>query len=412
MWYYNLSPQRSVTVRYVLCMNDTVDGEALKRAVQLTVSRYPYLCKRIVKHKESYYLQHNPLPVVVLNTIKPITLCGTEANYHQFAISYSDRSIFFNNTHSIYDGRGRGPFLHTLVYYYCKFRYDEVVDMPGVWLADSPIRPEEWYDPFDFALPEPEIKLPKLDIPAGAMKLADMGYVHRSVFQVHYLCINEKDVMQICKEKDATPNTFISLLMARAIARIHPDSKDPIVAGVYCDVRNPLGAELSHHPLVTTLSLEYKPEMRNLPIDIQDTIFRGMIILQSDPSYLLEGQKGIAAVNEVINSQPTLEGKIAVAQGALGQVFRQHTFLVSYSGRGTFGSCDKHITAAFPMAVGMGMGLLMEITSAAGYFYITFIQEWKEDIYFDAFLKEIIGQGLDFNLLLSAQNEQAKFSLK
>lgn len=412
MWYYNLSPKRPVNVRYMLLMKEEVDGAALKRAVDVTMTRYPYLKKRIVVYKESYCLEDNPLPVVVLNTPKTVTLCGKEANYHQIAITYFGKAIYLSNTHSIYDGRGRGPFLHTLMYYYCKFRYNEEVDMPGVQTVESPIDPAEWFDPFK--LPLPEVKL-KIDIPAApseVMHLSDMGLVTPSEFHVHHLRLDEKALMAKCKANDATPNTEIALLMARAIAKVHPDSTAPIVAGVYCDVRKPLGAEKSHQPLVTTLSLEYKSEMRNLPISEQNTIFRGMIMLQSDSSALLEGQKAMAGAVDAILSQPTLEKKLEVGQATLASVMKSHTFLVSYSGKGSFGSCDKHIAAAFPQVSAKGMNILMEVTSADGWFFITFIQEWREDVYFNAFMKEIVAQGLDFDLLYSAHNEQPGFSLK
>ncbi len=38
----------------------------------------------------------------------------------------------------------------------------------------------------------------------------------------------------------------------------------------------------------------------------------------------------------------------------------------------SFGSCDKHIEAIFPAGEPIGIGILMEITAADGWFYVTF----------------------------------------
>lgn len=411
LWYYNLSEDQALTVRYTIEMKDKVDGECLRQAMSITEKRYPYLLEMVVVADDRYYLEDNTdLPIVVKHTHHAIPLCGKEANYHQFALSYAGNTIFFNNTHAIFDGRGRGPVLHTLMYYYCKLRYPgEEIDMPGVWLADSPIDPMEDYDPFTAPIPEPKASFPELEMPKNVMRLENMGLVHQSHFQLHHLCIEEKQLMSLCKQSDATPNTGISLLMCHAISRLHPDSDKTISAGVYCDVRKPLKADLSHESLVTTLELEYAPEMKGMEFSEQNTIFRGKMLLQADDSNLLRKERAVKEACDNINAQPTLRGKIEMAREVMKQAMTCHTFSVSYSGKSSYGSCYQHIEALYPEVEAKNIGLLIEICSADEKFYITFIQEWKEDIYFDAFLKELTRHGLDYTLLYSAQNEPATF---
>lgn len=410
LWYYNLSPRESITVRYQIQMKEEVDGDALRRAVDVAMTRYPYMKKKVIVTHKGYVLEDNPLPVVVLNTKNPVPLCGSEANWQQIAISYFEDTIFFNNTHAICDGRGRSALLHTMMYYYCKFRYNEEVDMPGVNLVDSPIDPAEYADPFDSPIPDSEKLIPDMPAPASVMNLAKMGGVYVSPFHLHHLRINEAQLMALCKSSDATPNTALSLLMARGIANLYPDSKESIVAGVYCDVRKALGVPLSHHPLVQTLEIEFSQDMHNLSFEEQNTIFRGKMLLLTDDQLIRESQKGIKALSDKINSLDTLEEKLALGYSAMQTVADSHTFLVSYSGKSSYGTCDKHIKALYPQTGIKNMGILLEVTSADGWFYITFIQEWKEDIYFNAFIKEIISHGLDFDLLYSGQDQPARFT--
>lgn len=410
--YYCLNENISKSFRYIVKMKENIDGEALRKALDITMTRYPYLKKRIVADEKGYSLMDNDLPLVVKESDKPMTLCGQESNYHLFALTYYGKDMFFNNVHAIFDGRGRGPVLHTLMYYYCKLRYNEEVEMPGVWLAGTPIDPAEYYDPFTRPLPETDDLLPMPEIPAKALRLEDQGLVIRSHQHMHYIRINEKHLMSLCKSTDGTPNTILSILMSRAIDKLHPDAEDPIISQVYCDYRNVLGAEKSHHNMVTTLPLVYEHSMRNMPIDMQNTSMRGDILYLSDPSILLRTVTGIKTACETINSLPTLQDKFTAVAKGMETFFQQTTFAISYSGKKSFGSCDRHIEAMFPAGEPVGIGILIEVTAADGWFYIVFMQDWREDVYFNAFLKEIVNLGLDFDLLYSSEAKAPSFSLK
>ena len=410
--YYCLNENISKSFRYIVQMKENVDGDVLRKALDITMTRYPYLKKRIVADEKGYMLEDNDLPLVVKESDEPMTLCGAESNYHLFALTYFKKEIFFNNVHAIFDGRGRGPVLHTLIYYYCKMRYNEDVDMPGVWLADTPIDPAEYFDPFTAPLPEIDELLPAPEPLPKALRLEEQGKVIRSNQHLHYIRINEKQLMSLCKSSDGTPNTILSLLMSRAIDKLHPDATDPIIGQVYCDYRSVVGAEKSHHNMVTTLPLVYDRSMRDMPLEKQNTILRGNILYYSDPNILLRTVAGIKAACEAVNGLPTLQDKFDAVAGGMSGFFDQTTFAISYSGKRSFGSCDKHIRALYPAGEPIGIGILMEVTAADGWFYVVFMQDWREDVYFNAFLKEIVALGLDFDLLYSSEAKAPSFSLK
>lgn len=410
--YYCLNEHISKSFRYIIQMKEKVDGDILRKALDITMTRYPYLKKRILADEKGYTLIENDLPLVVKESDEPMVLCGKESNYHLFALTYFGNDIFFNNVHAIFDGRGRGPMLHTLMYYYCQMRYAEEVDMPGVWLAGSPVDPSEYYDPFTEPLPPTDDLLPPPEIPGKALRLEEQGLVHRTHQHLHYIRIDEKQLMSLCKTSDGTPNTILSLLMSRAIDKLHPDNDEPIISQVYCDYRSAVNAEKSHHNMVTTLPLVYDRSMRDMPLHKQNTIMRGDILYLSDPSVLLHTVHGIKNACDMINGLPSLQAKFDAVQKGMDAFFAQTTFAVSYSGKKSFGTCDKHIAALFPAGEPVGIGILMEVTAADGWFYIVFMQDWREDVYFNAFLKEISSMNLEFDLLYSAEAIAPKFSLK
>jgi len=406
-WYYSID----LSVRYEIHMKDEVDGQALQRALDITMTRYPYLKKRLVESSQSFHIMDNDLPVVVLNTDKPVHLCSPESNYHLFCVSYFDDKIYFDNSHSLFDGRGRSFILHTLMYYYCTYRYDETVEMPGVLLAGTPIDPLEYEDPYSKKLPSPRMPISTKASPKNVMYLPDMGLVKNTKLQIHHIRINEKQLMALCKSSDATPNTAVSLLMCRAIAGLHPDSDKLITAGIYTDLRSVLNSPLTHKPIVVAPLIEYTKDMWGLDFSTQNTIFRGQLMLMTDESNLIHVARHLKKWSKDVLKLPNSREKVAAAHKMWENDVKGRTFAVSYSGKSSFGSCDKHFKAFFPQVSFFTMGLLIEITTADGWFYVTFLQEWKEDVYFNAFLKEIVKFNLDFDLLYSSEESRAIFPL-
>lgn len=98
-------------------------------------------------------------------------------------MTYWKNFICFNNTHAIFDGRGRYDVLHTIVYYYCTYKYNETVDMPGVKLAGSPIDPSEYEDPYSKPFPEITFSLPEPLSPKKVFRMDKAGLVTNSDVQ-------------------------------------------------------------------------------------------------------------------------------------------------------------------------------------------------------------------------------------
>jgi len=410
-WCYTLTKEEGITVRYFIVMKGKVDGDALERAVQTAMKRYPYLAKEMVVTPDRYYFIPNHRPIVVKYGYEPMSLGGAEANYHQFSLGWYKNMIVFNNTHAIFDGRGRSALLHTIMYYYCTYRYNEPQSMPGVNLVDSPIDPAEYSDPYCCDLPEKTFDIPQFDSPKKILRLNDLYFITTEEPQLHLIRVPEKQLMSICKSSDGTPNTAVTLLMCRAIKKVLPYNDLPIVAGVYCDLRAALNAPLTHRSLVTTLDLEFDSAMSELSFQDQNTAFRGKMMLLSDPSYLLENLKKDKKNLVSANALPTVRQKNEAALNAMNMLFQSHTFLVSYSGKSNFGTCEKYILGTSPQPYAHNIGMILEITASDGWFDITLAQEWSVDFFFDAFLKELTAQGIDYQLLFSRKISHCKYDL-
>ena len=158
------------TVRLALCMKDAVDGLILSEAVADTQKRYPYLCVRLITYKDEHGCEHaafedNALPWVLSGGRQPLLLRGSEANRHLLSFAWWDDCIALDFFHGIMDGETAYRVLRTLLYEYCRRRYDSSLSAEGVWTADSPVDEEEWTDPATMPRPESQSQQKATEFP-------------------------------------------------------------------------------------------------------------------------------------------------------------------------------------------------------------------------------------------------------
>ena len=159
-FYLNrLDDEYPMTVRITLRLRDAVDEGMLREALEATRQRYPYLCVRlgVVRDddlSEHYVYEDNPKPWMLSAGQQPVRLFGDEANGHLLAFAWWDDCVALDFSHVLIDGDAAYRLLRTLIYEYCRRRYDEGLSREGVWVAGDDISAEEYTDPA--TLPRPE----------------------------------------------------------------------------------------------------------------------------------------------------------------------------------------------------------------------------------------------------------------
>ena len=159
-FYLNrLDDEYPMTVRITLRLRDAVDEGMLGEALEATRQRYPYLCMRlgVVRDddlSEHYVYEDNPKPWVLSAGREPVRLFGDEAGGHLLAFAWWDDCVALDFSHVLIDGDAAYRLLRTLLYEYCRRRYDEGLSREGVWVAGDAISPEEYTDPATLSRPE------------------------------------------------------------------------------------------------------------------------------------------------------------------------------------------------------------------------------------------------------------------
>lgn len=396
-YYYGASKEQSYNIRLIIEMKDEINGNIFTNAVKKSMERYPYFAVKVVTKEEEVFLEENTKDVVVLHTNESVALGGEAANEHLLAFSWWENQFCLDVFHGLADGAGLIPLLRTVIYYYCRERYDRALSSEGIRLSGENIPNEEITDPYPESVDE-SIK------PVGkykrklAFNLKTAGLCTPGNPTWYEILIPEDSFMKYNQANEASPAVLIAVLMSRAIAGLHAKTDNPIICSMAMNVRKTLNAMQAHHSLVTQLFLEYKDVMKNMSIRDQITCYRGMIILQSQDENVWQSIKGNLKINERVLAVPTLEGKRQMVQKIVESCLGYDTFKVSYVGKANLGAAEKYVKGIDTLLDTANNSLFIEMQAVGGKFQLAFMQDWSEDIYLKAFLDQLRKENIEYTV--------------
>ena len=202
--------------------------------------------------------------------------------------------------------------------------------------------------------------------------------------------------MKYNRSNDASPAVMIGVLMARAVEELHKDADKPIVCSMAMNIRKTLRAMTAHQSLVTQLFLEYKDAMKHMDIREQATCFRGMIMVQGQDENVWQSVKGNLKINERINALPDMKSKQLMMQQIVASCVGLDTFKVSYVGKNHLGAAEKYVKGMHVVLDMNQNNLMIEVSAVHGWFHLTFQQNWAEDVYVKAFLRQLDKEGITY----------------
>lgn len=396
-FYYGATKEAPNTFRVTVEMKDEVDGAMLARAVKLAMVRYPYFCVQIRVTDAELLLEDNGREVTVKESRTPVSLGGAEAGGHLLAFSWWGNTISLDMFHGLSDGGGAFPMLATVLYCYCREKYDPDLDSEGIRLPGDEISREEIEEPYPWSVDE-SIRPVGKAARKEALNLAKAGLCRPGTSMVYCMEIPEDAYMRYSRDKDGSPAAITALLLARAIDRLHGDNKLPIICGMAMNTRKALGRPLSHHSLVSQLFLEYKESMKKMDIRDQATCFRGMIMVQGQEENVWDSVRNNIRLFERAQAIPDIEGRRRMLRQVVSSFLDVDTFKVSYVGKNGMGAAEAYIRSIYSLVDLNGSGIMIEVNSADGKFCLSFMQEWEEDIYIKAFMQELEREGITYTL--------------
>lgn len=388
------------TVRDTYRMKEDIDGEALTKAVNTAIKRYPYFSVKLVKHGDEviHTVVPNDRPVVVADRTEPFTLYSKETNQHFFAVLYHEKEIYLDISHAFVDGTAIYEFAKTLLYYYIKEKNGMPLPAGVIRTLDTPVTDEEITDPYLNIPPLTEKPVGGRPKPVPAFRLSESGMVTDKNYAVFKLSVGEDVFMKYSRRNDGSPATMTAAFLARTIFRLHDNPGRPVRINLSLNQRPVLGTPKAHHSVVGNVVLEYPERVKNWDMHKLGTISRSMVMIQSDPANVLSGIHGM---KKIIDGLYHIEDEGALKK-ACNRLFASAgtytTAVVSYVGKSDFGVLDDYIESHYTYLDPYYCDISIEIAAVNGYFVYTFMQAFSDDVYVKALADEFRKEGIEAEL--------------
>ena len=154
---------------------------------------------------------------------------------------------------------------------------------------------------------------------------------------------------------------------------------------------------MAHQCLVGRALLEYKDAMRPWPLDRQATAYRGMVFLQTDRDAVLAGAAGQLSQARAFIAAADDRERIGMARGISAKTARDQTATVSYVGKANYREAERYIRDLRTWTCGE-CPVLIEISAVNGQFILDFNQQFSSPVCLNAFLSELDGSGITYDL--------------
>ena len=381
-------------------MKCKVRGDLLRRALEKSLLRYPYLKSKLVEKNGDFYITDNQLSVAFAKTEKYRSLGSVSVNYHLIDVTYSCNKIRVAFHHALCDGKGIKPFLETLIYYYCCLKYNRTFESKGIRLAGEPLLTGETTEPFGESKYEvTDIKMPEIIKDGYALPEHDAEVTKYFRYEIN---IKHDEFLKVAKENNATPAILLSLLCSRAIKELYPDADKPIVCSMASDIRKELGLENTHKNCVSSLYLPYSNDFDQLSLKEQATKYRSIMKEQKHPDVIKNIFNTQMGLSEMLDQKDKL-----VEKQQMLSFFNNlciNTYVVSYIGQIQLGECEEYVESVHLYSSGT-KGLIFNMVSAGEYFTVDLLQSFEAEDVFKAFMKVLNEKGIQ-----GSASEKIEFS--
>ena len=385
------------TMGITATLTEPVDGAILQTAVEDLRERFPYFYVKAAVEGNDLVPVSNPLPVTIRNTWEPIRLHSKEANHHLMAFKYEGTRLAVEISHAITDGAGLLPYFKSVLYVYLSRKTGIHFDPAGFRLPGDSIPATESGDPFPGidvdSAEKPLFQKPPITDFYRLSETQSNGETDRNIM---YLRLPEKEVMQYCRENDGSPNVLLSVLLARAVRRIDPETEKTIVSLVAIDHKAQLGNRDNYRQFANTAYIDFPRQRANEDILKMCTVGRAQVMLQAQPENTLFYLKTRKAGFERMRQAP-LQMKVDMIKKVVGA--SRATVAVSYANSRSFGPLNPYIRELYILGEPAVTDILCEVACINHSFFLALSRSFTSEAYCKAFLDELTAAGIPYEVM-------------
>lgn len=269
----NANSENSLVILFRAELNEAVQPEALRKAAELAIKRYPSLAVRLCeKNHEIFYLENSsPIPVTPYQKDKHYSLGTEETGFYLFRISFEEKAIRLYLHHSLTDGYGVTEFMKTLLLYYFRACGKPVSDDGMIRINET-----EWdrkEEMLDGALTYSDLSIPEVPITAGNVvpfPIPEHFFDENGIYSCRRYRIqcSSEAVKKAAEETGTKVTSFISAVIAGALDRAYDGTGKTMIGSVTTNLRALLPSETMNN-FSSWEIFALPPELRALPLPVQ-----------------------------------------------------------------------------------------------------------------------------------------------
>jgi len=375
---------------------DEVDAGLLQKALDRTIARMPYLADTLQIEGGAVYYAANPLPMEVGRGMQLRPVGGHETNYHMLDLTCEGKVTRFSMFHGFCDGQGINAFIESTLYHYYCMRDGVEYDPCGIRTNASVMSEAEELEPCraDYKV-SPDFEMPQIHTPETPYHLPELSPSAGNEVRDWGLQVDSESLMSFVKANGTSPSVAISMLVAEAVAAVHPDRDAPVFANLPISVRRMLGCEETFKNCSSRIILPVSgTPLDALPFDARATKLRGILKQQMDPdrwrnTYNMLSSRHITRM-EVATDYWEETRKPSGFAG-----ISHDTFYIDYIGRlRQTGYSDKLADVRFICKPAMGNTLHLNVIDHGGKFRIDLLACGDVTAIVDALERALASHGL------------------
>jgi len=329
-----------------LILDSDVDHNALQRAAELVMQRYPYFAVKVALSDEGdrYILETNDRPFTVIKKNGYVTESSGDTNDYLLGISHYNEHILISVFHGLTDGFGLKILSQAIIQGY--FECLEGREFSGeADLHGSPSE-EEWEDPFKHTVEIENV----FKLKNRKTEILDADNYDDSTARVYSFTVPEDVVVNYAKKDEGSVSGLISLALARTLDIMEPDNNVTVHVACPMNIRGILGCDRTLRNCTKSARYELTPELRNKPQNVQLSCLKAQMLIQSSEEYQMpryyEDKKELTRLYSI----DSIEGKKDFfRKGAL-----KAEPIISYLGKIDFGELNDRVKDVFIYGKVMG----------------------------------------------------------
>jgi len=350
-------------MRYTL--DEKIDVKMMDEALKISAKRFPYFqVKLFEKDKSLVWVKHDKEPRIYEDS-KAYVINGRDNDDFLYRISVCDNQLTAYFFHGLTDGSGMGAFVGRILLEYYRLKGEEIkCNASYEWILE------------DMSLEETTLPESRFPVEEEGKKLnSEMGgecffFPEKKSYlgKVYMFECDSAQIMEFARLNDGSPNSIAQILMAKAVNKLHPEAVNQgIDISVAVNGKNILGVSRSYPPFLQSCTFRFEKKSFEMDTEMLDTCVRGKTIVDSSDIVMIPKLKGMLKLDKAFSYMPSVDAKRILAKKCVERA--RCTASVSYAGRMSYGSIDRHIKSLYSFVDSVTP--VLEINSINDRFYFS-----------------------------------------